>query len=123
VSTVDVDAAVQEYLAQPANFGDETPAQRAAESDAFRAGAAWAVQAVDWRVLGGLVPGPLEARHLRAGDRIVCGPMDLVVREVSRTRTGIVHLSTVTDGGAPVVVERAPIERVRVRAAGQEVPR
>lgn len=63
--------------------------------------------APDWRVLGGLVPGVINAAWLRDGDKIRLNKLDGVVHlhTVSR-RDGVARFVFVTDTGQ-VRVERA----------------
>jgi hypothetical protein len=121
VSVLDVDGAVQEYLAQPVNFGGETPAQRTAEADAFRAGARWALAQSDWRVVAGFVPGRIAARFLRGGDRVELAGVEGVV--VSGQIYGDdAHFTLRTDAGGEIAFARPEETQVRVLVAGQAVP-
>ncbi len=53
----DVDEYVQDYLAQPSNFGADSSDVRSAEADAIRAAVKWTLDNADWRVLAGFIPG------------------------------------------------------------------
>jgi hypothetical protein len=119
--TAGVDDAVQAYLSQPLNFGSDSDAQRTAESDAFRAGVVWALGHTDWRVLAGMIPGPVEVRHVRDGDRLLFSGVEVEVLGVERGLYGALHVKTQTDRGGQIVLERSPIERVRVLSTGAMV--
>ncbi|WP_323985926.1 aldose epimerase family protein [Microbacterium plantarum] len=110
----DVDEAVREYVAQPANFGVDTNDLRAAEGDAFRAAVKWTLDNADWRVLAGFIPGALRVTHLRVGDVVVAqGVTGTVISIVPGARA--THFVVRTEGGAEIVLERQPSERVAVR--------
>lgn len=113
--TAPVEDGVQEYLATPISFFSARP--EVLEADAFRAGADWAVAHLDWRVLGGLIPGMVEARHVRVGDRVrLTGGLSTVVAVRHHGTPGCVYITAVTDAGASVTDELRTSERVHVLA-------
>lgn len=72
---------------------------------------------VDWRVLGGLVPGVIHAEWLRDGDRIRINTMEGVVRaHVIDRAAGFVNFVFVTERGQ-VINTRSLDSEVRVIAA------
>lgn len=79
-----------------------------------------AILGVDWRRVGRMIPGRLEARHLCPGDRIEASGVEVTVQAlpVRSALQGLVHLQTVTDGGAEIAVERGLHETVWVFSAG-----
>ena len=114
--TAPVEEGVAEYLATPANFTSARP--EVLEADAFRAAVDWTLAHTDWRVLGGLVPGMVEARHVRLGDAVrLSGGLSTVTAVRHHGRPGCVYVTAVTESGAPVVYELRTSERVHVLAA------
>lgn len=80
-----------------------------------------AVIGIDWRRVGGLIPGAVEARHLCPGDRIAASGVEVVVQVLplaNPARRGMVSINTLTDGGAPIMLERSSREHVTVLLAG-----
>ncbi|MGN7968990.1 hypothetical protein [Microbacterium sp. 22296] len=72
---------------------------------------------VDWRVLGGLVPGVIHAAWLRDGDRICINTMDGVVHlHTVDEAEGLAHFIFITDAGQ-VRVTRSLDSEIRVIAA------
>lgn len=113
--TAPVEDGVRDYLWTPINFGTDTERQRLAEADAFRAGVAWGQAHTDGRVLAGLIPGPVEARLLRIGDRVrVVHGEATVITKREHGRPGSIYIGTRTDDGAEVVHEFRSTERVHV---------
>lgn len=116
--TASLDDAVTEYAALPVNFGPVNEITRICSGDGFRAGAEWAAAHIDWRVLGGLVPGMVEARHVRLGDVVrLSGGVSTVVGYRTHGTPGCVYVTARTDGGAEVTYELRTSERVRVEKA------
>ncbi|GAA4762353.1 hypothetical protein [Microbacterium gilvum] len=105
----DVEDAVQGYLAQPANFGDDDAKGRLAEADAFRAGVEWAEVRT--------IPGAVPAGRLVPGDVVEAEEQQLAVVAV-RTDRDVVRLITWTQGGAEVVLERGIDQLVDVVETG-----
>lgn len=113
--TAPVEVGVQEYLHQPVNFEGRV---ETAEADAFRAGSEWTLAHTDWRVLGGLIPGWVEARHVRLDDAVrLTGGFSTVVGVRHHGRPGFVYLTGRSEGGAEVTYELRSSERVYVTAA------
>jgi len=113
--TAPVEVGVQEYLHQPVNFSGRV---ETAEADAFRAAVDWTLAHTDWRVLGGLIPGMVEARHVRLGDAVrLSGGLSTVTAVRYHGTPGCVYVTAVTESGAPVVYELRTSERVQVLAA------
>lgn len=104
-----LDTAAVEFAQQsPGSFADA----------AFRAGGQWALTHIDWRVLGGLVPGMVEARHVRLGDVVrLSGGVSTVVAVRHHGTPGCVYVTARTTGGADVIYELRTSERVRVDKA------
>lgn len=110
----DVDEYVQEYLAQPSNFGADNSDVRSAEADAIRAAVKWTLDNADWRVLAGFIPGALRVTHLRVGDVVVAqGVTGTVISIVPGARA--THFVVRTEAGAEIVFERQSSDRVAVR--------
>lgn len=113
--TAPVEDGVRSYLATPVNF--DTDRRDLIEADAFRAGTEWAVAHLDWRVLGGLIPGMVEARHVRLGDRVrLTGGLSTVTAVRHHGTPGCVYITAVTYAGASVTDELRTSERVHVLA-------
>lgn len=116
--TASLDDAVTAYSWEPANFGPENEVTRICSADGFRAGAEWAAAHIDWRVLGGLIPGMVEARHVRLGDVVrLSGGISTVVAVRHHGTPGCVYVTARTGGGAEVIYELRTSERVRVDKA------
>lgn len=110
----DVDEFVQGYVAQPSNFGADTSDVRSAEADAIRAAVKWTLDNADWRVLAGFIPGALRVAHLQVGDVVVAQGVTGTVLSVTPGMRAT-HFVVRTGGGAEIVFERQPSERVAVR--------
>lgn len=79
-----------------------------------------AVIGIDWRRIGGMIPGRMEARHLCPGDRFDAAGVTVTVESLptGSVLPGMVHIQATTDGGAPISVERGLRETVFVKSAG-----
>lgn len=63
---------------------------------------------------------PVKARAVRPGDQFVLGGERLTVRRVESGGNRQVYIGTVTEGGAPIVLERDPGEQMSVwRSTGE----
>ena len=113
-----IDDAVTDYSWKPANFGPENEILRIASGDGFRAGAEWAMQHIDWRVLAGVLPGPILAGRMRLHDRVVVADIEGEVVLLS-TAHGRVHFTVRTDRGAEIVFERPEMAAVMVLDVGR----
>lgn len=74
--------------------------------------------AVDWRVLGGLVPGVINAAWLRDGDRVRLNELDGTVHlHTVSPADGVARFVFVTETGGQVKIERSLDSEVHVLAA------
>jgi hypothetical protein len=75
--------------------------------------------AIDWRVLGGLVPGVINASWLRDGDRVTIAAIEgVVIFHRVHQLEDVARFVVRTDRGAEVAFERWTGSEVRVIAAG-----
>lgn len=116
--TTPIEDGVRSYLELPVNFN--TDDRDLIEADAFRAGAEWAEQHTDWRVLGNLIPGHLPLAWVHAGDRIRIDNVEGVVLSNTNdqvTDPELLHVILRTDRGGQIAYHRWQYSEIQVLAA------
>lgn len=75
---------------------------------------------VDWRVLGGVIPGPIPVEWLQTGDQIHEDDIHTTITNITHNRESV-HITTRTDKGGVISFHRwTRQDWIHVTAAGNE---